>query len=152
MYCFFFCSPFLSAVSLRSDRSFCYRLLSHIYLPFYINFSNFVCNLLYVCYRFSLICFSYLSLGVQISQQAAYFCTLFYHISLFLIYSYSFHSIYLYFNFFNFLRILAHPQRSTFQLTVTKLQFFSLFLYNTLLSKYEYAFFHVFITFRSLLV
>ena len=124
VYCFFFCSPFLSAVSLRSDRSFCYPLLSHIYLPFYINFSNFVWNLVYVYYDFSPICFSYLSLGVQTSKQQWYFCTLFYSISIIFINLYLFHFIYLYFAFLNFLHHFTAPRRPPIHLTFTFHLFF----------------------------
>ena len=149
MCCFFFCSPFLSAVSLRSDRSFCYIHSCTIFWIVYINLSNFVWNLVYVSYDFSLLCFSYLSLGVQISKQAAYFCTLFYSLSIFLIHSYSFHSIYLFFTLFNFLQHFTDPHRAPFQPTFTKSHFFSFFLYNTLLFKYEYAFLMFFQLFTS---
>ena len=152
MYCFFFRSPFLSAVSLRSDRSFCYIHSCTIFWIVYINLSNFVWILLYVCYDFSLIRFSLISLGVQITKQHSFFYTLFYHISIFFINSYSFHSIYFYFTFFNFLRILAHPHRPPFEVPFTKSHFFSFFLSNTLLLNCEYAFFNVFLTFHLLLV
>ena len=152
MYCFFFRSTFLSAVSLLSDRSFHYLPLCSILWIFNINFSNFVCILRYVCYSFSLICFSYLSLGAQISKEALYFCTLFYRLSIFFINLYSFHSICSYFTFFTFLQYTAAPQQPPFHFTFTKSQFFSFFLSNTLLFKYEYAFFNVFLTFHWLLV
>ena len=152
MYYFFFASPFLSAVSLRSDLSFHYLPFCSILSILCFNLSNFVCIFLYVYYSFSLICFSYLSLGDQISKQQWYFCTLFYHISIFFINLYSFHFIYLYFTFFTFLQFRASPQQPPFHFTFTKSQFFSFFLYNTLLFKYEYAFFNVFLTFHLLLV
>ena len=152
MYCFFFRSPFLSAVSLRSDRSFCYLPCCTILSILCFNFSNFVCIFLYVYYDFSLICFSYLSLGVQITKQHSYFYTLFSYISIVLINLYSFHFIYLSFTFFEFLRHFTAPRRPPIHLTFTFWLFLSFFLYNTLLFKYDYAFFHVFITFHSLLV
>ena len=124
VYCFFFCSTFLSAVSLLSDRSFCYPLLSHIYLAFCINFPNFVCILLYVCYSFSVICFPYLSLGVQITKQHSYFYTLFYHISIFFINLYSFHFIYLYFTFFSFFAAIPSPSQTPISLHINILTLF----------------------------
>ena len=139
MYCFFFRSPFLSAVSLLSDRSFCYLPCCTILSILCFNFSNFVCILVYVCYSFSVICFSLLSLGVQISTQHSYFCTLFYRISIFLIYSYSFHFTYLYFTFFNFLRNFTAPRRPPIHLTFTFSLFFPYHSEEFTLFKFQYV-------------
>ena len=123
VYCFFFRCPFLSAVSLRSGRSFCYLPLCTILWILCFNFSNFKCSLVYVCYSFSLICFSLLSLGVQISTQHSYFCTLFSIWWLVFINLYSFHFIYFNFTFFNFLHHFTDTHRFPFHFTFA----FSLF-------------------------
>ena len=119
VYCFFFCSPFLSAVSFRTDRSFHYLPCCTILSILCFNLSYFVYFLLYVCYSFSLICFSYLSLGVQISKPHSHFCTLFYCISIFLINLYSLHFIYFFFTFFHFLQQFPDHHRLQFHFTLT---------------------------------